>query len=90
MIPLTRRKIEGARPPWELVPRLAALDPALRPHALDAGAPEGWGTPPGGRGSGVSLLALDPEVELRGGAEVLAPNHDSSPRFISSIAHWSN
>ncbi len=92
MIPLTRRKIEAARPPWELVPRLAALDPALRPHALDAGAPEGWGTPPGGRGSGVSLLALDPEVELRGGAEVLdelrrwlRPTPDADPLAALAI-----
>jgi para-aminobenzoate synthetase component 1 len=73
VIPLTRLEIgetDAALPPWQLVPRIAALDPALRPHALDACGPEGWGTPPGGRGPGSSLLAVEPELELRGGSEV--------------------
>ncbi len=91
MLPLTRRDIDGAIPPWQLVPRLASLDPALRPHALDACGREGWGTPPGGSRVGTSLLAVEPEAELRGGAEVLAelerwlkPDPDSDP--LGSLA----
>jgi para-aminobenzoate synthetase component 1 len=47
------------------------LGGAARLCALDAAGPEGWGTRPGGSGSGASLLALDPEVEFRGGLEAL-------------------
>jgi para-aminobenzoate synthetase component 1 len=50
------------------VARLGAASPLC---ALDAAGPEGWGTRPGGSGSGTSILALDPEVEFRGGLEAL-------------------
>lgn len=96
MVPLTRRRIEAALPPSQLVPRVAALDPELRPHALDACGPEGWGTAPGARAPGTSLLALEPELELRGGSEVLAelarwsrPHPDHHPLGAVALGHLS-
>lgn len=91
VLPLTRRDIDGAIPPWQLVPRLVRLDPGLRPHALDACGPEGWGTAPTGGRGGTSLLAVEPETEFRGGAGVLAelerwlkPDPDADP--LGSLA----
>ena len=91
MPPLTRRRVARARPPYELVARIAVLEPQARAHALDACGPEGWGTRAGGSGPGLSLLAAEPEVELRGGAEVfgelrrwLGPREAAPP--LGSIA----
>jgi len=69
--PLTRRRVTCARPPHELVARIGPLAPGVRAHALDACAPEGWGTPVDGSKSGPSLLAVEPEVEFRGGGEAI-------------------
>ena len=63
---LSRQEIPGARPPHQLVPGLGR-----GARALEACGPRGWGTPPGGRGPGLHLLALDPEVEFRGGLAAL-------------------
>ena len=41
-------------------------------RALDAAAPEGWASAPGGGGLRSSLLAVEPEIEFRGGIEALA------------------
>jgi para-aminobenzoate synthetase component 1 len=60
--------VRSAPPPHRLVARLGD---APRLCALDAAGAEGWGTRPGGSGPGTSLLALDPEVEFRGGLEAL-------------------
>jgi len=64
---LSRRTIRDAQPPWLLTPQLRA--PGV--CALDAAGPEGWGTPPGGTGTGTSLLACEPEVVFAGGVEAL-------------------
>jgi len=60
--------VRSAPPPHRLVARLGG---AGRVCALDAAGAEGWGTRPGGSGSGTSLLAVDPEIEFRGGLEAL-------------------
>lgn len=72
MSPLTRRSVRRALPPYELVPRVAAIHPGARVHALDACGAEGWGTPPRGAGPGRSLLAIEPDAEFRGGRSALA------------------
>ncbi len=65
---LIRRTVTGALPPHQL---LAALGEGPGIRLLEAGGPDGWGTQPGGGAAGLSLLGLDPEVELSGGVEVL-------------------
>ena len=67
-------RIVGAEPASRWAPDALLLrlprEGAL--HLLQAQTPEGWGSPPGGRGGGVSFLATGPEVEFRGGREALA------------------
>jgi len=63
---LSRREIPGARPPHQL---LQGLGRGAR--VLEACGARGWGTPPGGGGPGLNLLALEPEVEFHGGLDAL-------------------
>ncbi len=76
---LVRRRVPRAVPPHRLIP---ALTEATGARALDAGGPEGFGTAPGGGGPGLSLLALDPEVEFRGDLGAL----ENAQRWLGASA----
>ena len=71
---LIQYEIPAAQPPHRLVARLGR-----GAHVLEARGTHGWGTSAGGRGPGLHLLALDPEVELRGGLEAL----DEAQRWLN-------
>ena len=70
---LIQHEIPVAYPPHQLI---AGLGRGAR--ALEACGPRGWGSSIGGRGRGLHLLALDPELELRGGLEAL----DEAQRWL--------
>ncbi len=88
---LLSRELPEGLPPHRLLqplPREAGV------RALDAAAPEGWGSPPGRAGPSVSLLTADPEVEFRGGLEALRdalrwlePAQDRRPLAQVLIGH---
>ncbi len=68
MSPLLRHEIPGGCAPDRL---LRGLPPGLILHVLQSHGPEGWGSPPGRTGEGLSLLAAEPEREFRGGPQAL-------------------
>ncbi len=81
---ILEREISRGLPPYRLV---AGLSPAGGVRALDAATPEGWASTPGAGEPRSSLLAIEPEIEFRGGIEALADGLrwlDPDPSFPRS------
>jgi para-aminobenzoate synthetase component 1 len=78
-VPVDVEPLPFALPPHRLVEGLSGVATLC---ALEAGGPEGWGSPPGGRGAGVHLIGVCPEVEFAGGIEAL----EEARRWLSPHA----
>jgi para-aminobenzoate synthetase component 1 len=75
---VTRCPLPAPRPPRRL---LHAIPPGSGARLLEGCGPDGWRTPPGGSSRQTHLLALEPEVEFRGGLVAL----EDAARWLADL-----